>query len=67
MCKYWKIDVPGRNGYSFIVECDLDSEEQVIARANDCGLFQSPEDMRYAVIDDLVSDYDIKHLTPIKI
>lgn len=59
---YYKIDVSGRNGYSFMVCCDWQLDEgQVLDKAWAKGLFDDDNDVNYAVVDDLVSDYDIEN------
>ena len=61
---YYKIDVPGRHGYSFMVfSTDELDEGEVIDMALRNGLFDDEEDADYAIVDDLVSDYDIKSFT----
>lgn len=60
---YYKIDVMGKNGYSFMVETDeeLCYNEDAIDLALEHNLFQDSEDADYAVVDDLVSERDIEH------
>ena len=59
---YYKVDVSGRNGYSFMVCCDWQLDEgQVLDKAWAKGLFDDDNDVNYAVVDDLVSDYDIEN------
>lgn len=62
---YYKIDVMGKNGYSFMVETDeeLRYDENAIDLALEHNLFQDSEDADYAIVDDLVSERDIKHFT----
>ena len=61
---YYKIDVPGRHGYSFMVfSTDELNECEVIDIALQNGLFDDDEDADYAIVDDFVSDYDIEHFT----
>ena len=61
---YYKIDVPGKHGYSFMVfSTDELDEGEVIDMALRNGLFDDEEDADYAIVDDLVSDYDIKSFT----
>ena len=59
---YYKIDVMGKNGYSFMVETDeeLCYDEDAIDLAVEHNLFQDSEDAIYAVVDDLVSEQDIE-------
>jgi len=59
---YYKIDVPGRNGYSFMVSSnDMLEEEDVIYYSLKFNYFQDEVDADYAVVDDLVSEYDIEN------
>ena len=60
---YYKIDVMGKNGYSFMVETDeeLRCGEDAIDLALEHNLFQDSEDADYAVVDDLVTEQDIEH------
>lgn len=61
---YYKIDVPGRHGYSFMVFSTNELDEcEVINTALRNGLFDDDEDADYAIVDDLVSDYDIESFT----
>lgn len=62
---YYKIDVMGENGYSFMVETDeeLRYDEDAIDLAFEHNLFNDAEDAYYAVVDDLVSERDIRHFT----
>ena len=59
---YYKIDVIGKNGYSFMVETDeeLRYDEDAIDLAVEHHLFQDSEDADYAVVDDLVTERDIE-------
>ena len=60
---YYKIDVfDTRHGYSFVIatEQELD-ESSVVDVALDNGLFQDDFDADRAIVDDLISEYDIKH------
>lgn len=59
---YYKIDVMGKNGYSFMVETDeeLRYDEDAIDLAVEHHLFQDSEDADYAVVDDLVTEREIE-------
>ena len=58
---YYKIDVPGHYGYSFmVVSNDELNELDVLHRAFLCNLFSDDTDVKYAIVDDLVSENDIK-------
>lgn len=59
---YYKIDVMGKNGYSFMVETDeeLPYDEDAIDLAVEHNLFQDSEDADYAVVDDLVTEQEIE-------
>lgn len=60
---YYKIDVMGRNGYSFMISTDVELSDPnyAIDIALDYNLFEDNEDANYAEVDDLVSQYDITH------
>lgn len=59
---YYKIDVMGRHGYSFMVSSnDMLDEDEVLDKALTKGLFQDELDAEYAVVDDLISEYDIEN------
>lgn len=59
---FYKVDVMGRNGYSFmVVSNDVLDEGDVIDKALAKGLFDDETDADYAMVDDLVSEYDIKN------
>ena len=61
---YYKIDVPGKHGYSFMVSSnDMLDEGEVLDKALAKGLFQDEIDADYAIVDDLVSNYEIEHFT----
>lgn len=58
---YYKVDVSGKNGYSFMISTTQElMEDEVISVSQDYDLFIDEEDVNYAVVDDLVTDYDIK-------
>lgn len=58
---YYKIDVLGKHGYSFMVTSnDVLDEGEVLDKALAKGLFQDELDADYAVVDDLVTDYEIE-------
>lgn len=59
---YYKVDVSGRNGYSFMVVSNDELDEyDVIDKALAKGLFDDETDADYAEVDDLVSEYDIEN------
>lgn len=59
---YYKIDVPGKHGYSFMITSnDVLDKSEILDKALAKGLFQDEIDVDYAVVDDLISDYDIEH------
>ena len=59
---YYKVDVAGKHGYSFMVYSAYELDEfEVLNKALEHGLFQDLEDANYAVVDDLVSEYDIEN------
>ena len=58
---YYKIDVPGHYGYSFMVVSNDELDElDVLNKAYLNGCFNDATDLDYAVVDDLVSEYDIE-------
>ena len=58
---YYKIDVMGKHGYSFMVSSnDVLDENEVLDLALAKGLFQDEIDAEYAVVDDLVSEHEIE-------
>ena len=58
---YYKIDVPGKYGYSFMVSSnDVLDESEILAKTLAKGLFHYKFDADYAVVDNLVSDYEIE-------
>ena len=60
---FYKIDIMGSEGYSFMIETDVELrfENDIIDLALDNNLFLDEEDANYAVVDDLVNEYDINH------
>ena len=64
MKKIFSINVCGKNGYSFAVECDcFYDEESVIDAALENGLFDEEIDADYAVAEDITEyEDDIKAL-----
>ena len=61
---YYKIDVPGKHGYSFMVSSnDMLDEGEVLDKALAKGLFDDDEEADYAIVDDWVSEYDIESFT----
>lgn len=61
---YYKVDVAGKHGYSFMTYSAHELDEcEVVALCLDANLFECETDAEYAVVDDLVSEYDIEHFT----
>ena len=59
---YYKIDVSGRNSYSFMVVSNDELDEyDVIDKSLANDLFGCETDADYALVDDLVSEYDIEN------
>ena len=60
---YYKIDVMGRNGYSFMVKSktELGDMYDAIDIASRNELFSDEYDADYAEVDDLVSEDDINN------
>lgn len=56
---YYKIDVMGGDGYSFMVCTSETNEDAVIELAKEC--FSDPSDIDRASIDPLIDEDDIKH------
>ena len=65
---YYKIDVMGKNGYSFMISTlnPLKYDDEAIDIAWDLGCFNDKDDVDYAVVDDLVGEDDIKHFIECK-
>lgn len=68
MRKTFSINIAGKHGYSFAVECDSSyDEDSVIDLALDNGLFEEDYDADYAIAEDITdSKYDLnafKHCT----
>lgn len=61
---YFKIDVPGKYGYSFLVGTKFnETEETIIGIVYDCGLFDYAEDYEIASAERVKrGDYDFQHL-----
>lgn len=61
---YFKIDVHGPNGYSFLIGTKYnETEESIINLAFDCYAFQEMEDADYATAERVqYGDYDYKGL-----
>lgn len=60
MARIWKIDVPGRYGYSFAVKCYADDEEDAIDLAAEHGCYDDNNDALYATAEDITnSPYDL--------
>lgn len=58
---YYKIDVPGHYGYSFMVVSNDELDElDVLNKAYLNGCFNDATDAKYAIVDDLVSENDIE-------
>lgn len=58
---YYKLDVIGGNGYSFMVCTNEGNENAIIDLAVENGLFQDADDADRCIIDTLVDDSDIRH------
>ena len=58
---YYKIDVLGHYGYSFMVVSNDELDElEVLDKAYQNGWFNDATDLKHAFIDGLVSEYDIE-------
>lgn len=63
MERIYSINVIGVDGYSFAVKGELSSEDDAIEAATMAGLFDSPDDIPYAIAEDITdSQYDIDGL-----
>lgn len=62
--KYFKIDVHGPDGYSFLVGTKYnETEETIVDVAFDCGAYQDASDALYATAERVeYGDYDYKGL-----
>lgn len=62
---YYKIDIHGPNGYTFMVysSTEFDNTYDILKRCRILGYFDDDTDMNYAEIDELISVYDIEHFT----
>ena len=59
---YYKVDVSGRYGYSFMVESDEPvTEDQVIELSIEQDLFDNNSDAKYATVDMEPTEYDVNH------
>lgn len=59
---YYKIDVPGKYGYSFMVASNNELDEiQILNKALIHELFNDDIDVNYATIDNLISNHDIEN------
>ena len=59
---YYKVDVSGRYGYSFMVESDEPvSESQILELSIEQDLFDEESDVNYATVDMNPTEYDVKH------
>lgn len=59
---YFLINVLGKDGYSFLVHGDFDSDEQAIDNAFEAGLFNDKADADCAIAEE-ADDNDIKQFT----
>ena len=61
MKRFWKIDVPGEQGYSLAVITEQDDPGCVIDDAMKAGLFDDCRDADYASAEDITDDaYEMK-------
>jgi hypothetical protein len=59
---YYKVDIPGHYGYSFMVVSNDELDEyDVIYKSLVKHLFECEIDADYAVVDDIISEYDIEN------
>lgn len=58
---YYKIDVIGHDGYSFMVCTSETNEDAVIDMAAENGLFNDADDRDSCIVDSAVDDDDIQH------
>jgi hypothetical protein len=58
---YYKVDVCGKNGYSFMLSSNEElTEDDVLDVALENNLFEDDKDVGIAIVDDLITEYDIK-------
>ena len=50
--KYWLINVSGHNGYSTMVHCEAETEEQAINAASEGDIFDDPADAKIAFAEE---------------
>lgn len=59
---YYKVDVSGVYGYSFMIESDEPvSEYQILELCIEQDLFDYESDANYATVDMDPTEYDVKH------
>ena len=59
---YYKVDVSGIYGYSFMIESDEPvSESQILELCIEQDLFDYESDVNYATVDMDPTEYDVKH------
>lgn len=57
---YYKIDVHGSHGYSFMVSSQYNlTDDEILQECKDKDIFDDMNDADYATIDREVDDYDI--------
>ena len=62
MKKVWRIDVPGRYGYSFAIRSDDETPEDAVETASQHDLYQEESDADYASAEEITDDdYEMKH------
>ena len=62
MKKHWLINVGGHNGYSMVVLCEAQDDEEAIYMADKADLFQDEEDAAYAFAEE-ADEQTIEHFT----
>jgi len=60
MKEYWLINVPGKYGYSLLVNTEASCVEEAIEIAMDADLFDDSEDAKYAY-GEVADESTIKH------
>ena len=58
--KYWLINVIGIDGYSMVIHCGAQTEDEAISTALFAKLFNYSEDCRIATAEE-ADDYTINH------
>ena len=58
--KFYLVNVPGNNGYSFMVKTVLEDESDILEKCSELDLFNYEEDVAYASVSE-ADEYDQEH------